>query len=740
MGMTKILRSMVAALLMTQLALPYGLAAQSAQMTQQPANASLSGMSDGMTQQQAPPPSTRPSLPAMAPDTSGNSSTQSLDLRKATALMSDDQVILHLLNRFAYGPRPGDVEKVRKMGVTAWLKQQLQPETIDDSALESRLDAFPAMRLPLDALVVDYPNNAVVRREMNGRGFDTPGGMAERAIYANQEQKYRDKLSAKNDGGTAAKQSAPASPAMTANSGPAMNTPAMTTPNSVAPAMTAPQPAASPKKDFRIDTLLAGTPEDRFKFLCSLSGDDSRDLRSQLTIAQREHMLDGFTPQQREQVAALMIPPRQLVVSEVEQTKLLRDIYSERQLNEVMTDFWLNHFNVYMAKSEESPYYIADYERNVVRPRALGFFESLLVATAESPAMLNYLDNEESVGPTSIAAQRAIDRDNKKAAGLNENYAREVMELHTVGVNGGYTQADVTELAKVFTGWTIENQNTSRVRAVFDDIKHEAGAKVVMDMKIKDNGEKEGIQVLHMLATDPHTAHFVCQKLAVRFVSDDPSPALVDRMAATFLKSNGNIRSVLATMATSREFWSSANYHSKVKTPQDYIVSAVRASGADVQSAGALITALTQLGMPLYGHQTPDGYNMKAEAWNSTSALVARLNFAFALASNRIVGVTTDWDPVIGPGASAMTPVQKENALEADLLHLPLADRTRQTILKNISSNSQQDQAALRQLVTRYQPRDPLIFAALGNAPPPPDPQAALAAGFLIGSPDFQRR
>ncbi len=223
-------------------------------------------------------------------------------------------------------------------------------------------------------------------------------------------------------------------------------------------------------------------------------------------------------------------------------------------------------------------------------------------------------------------------------------------------------------------------------------------------------------------------------------MSDDPSPVLVDRMAATFLKSKGNIRSVLATMVTSHEFWAGANYHSKVKTPQDYVVSALRASGADVQSAGALITALKQLGMQPYDHQTPDGYNMKAEAWNSTSALVGRLNFAFALASNRIVGVTTDWDALIGPNASTMTPAQKESALEADLLHLPLADSTRQTILKNISGNSQQDQASLRQLVTRYQPRDPLIFAALGNTPAPLDPQAALAAGFLIGSPDFQRR
>lgn len=697
----KMIRAATAGALMAQLACP-GLFAQQARQRNAPA------MNDGMSQQQDQS-SNRPSLPSADVAPSGKPSTPTIDLRKATGLMSDDQVILHLLNRFAYGPRPGDVERVKQMGVSAWLKQQLQPKTIDDSALDRRLDAYPAMKLSLDDLVVRYPNEAVIRKNLNGRETGVPGDAGERAIYADMEAKYREKVNGKKNG----------------DAGDAMNA----------------NPPAPPR-NFDIAGLLADTAPNRFKFLLGLSTDDSRDLRGELTNPQREHLMDGFTPEQREQVAALIINPRQVVVSEIEQTKLLRDIYSERQLNEVMTDFWLNHFNVYMAKSQESPYYIADYEKNVVRPRALGYFEDLLVATAASPAMLNYLDNEESIGPhsDSVLFNPRGGFGPKKAAGLNENYAREVMELHTVGVTGGYSQQDVTELAKVFTGWTIENQNSHTVRAVFDEKKHENGTKIVMNIKVKSDGEKEGLQMLHVLATNPHTAHFVCQKLAVRFVSDAPPPALVDRMATAFLKSKGNIEAVLSAMVTSREFWTNANYHSKVKTPQDYVVSALRASGADVQSAGALITALTQLGMPLYGHQTPDGYNMKAEAWNSTSALVARLNFAFALAANRIAGVSTDWDAVLGTDAATMTPVQKESALETDLLHMPLADRTRQTILKNISGNSQQDQASLRQLVTRYQPRDPLAFALANNAPNPLDPQAALAAGFLIGSPDFQRR
>ena len=710
MSLIRTVRVITAGLLMMLIGSPAGVIAQQTD----------SATTMGGTAMPAPG---HPSLPSAGSATTGQPPAPSVNLKNATGPMSNDQVILHLLNRFAYGPRPGDVERVRKMGVSAWLKQQLQPETIDDSALDRRLDAYPAMKLSLDDLVVRYPNLAVVRKDMNGRDVGAPTSPAERAIYAGLETKYREKVAGKQDAAATA----------------SATSPAMAAPNAMAPDAITAKPV--PERNFDLDAILADTSQNRFKFLYGLSEDDSKQLRTQLTMDQRQRLMEGFTPEQKEQVAALIINPRQVVVTEIEQTKLLRDIYSERQLNEVMTDFWLNHFNVYMAKSQEAPYYIADYEKNVVRPRALGYFEDLLVATAASPAMLNYLDNEESIGPHSVTAENGGGGfgKNKNAQGLNEHYAREVMELHTVGV-GNYTQQDVTQLAQVFTGWTIENQNSHSVRAVFDENKHEAGAKIVMNINVKNNGEKEGLQMLHALATNPHTAHFICQKLAVRFVSDNPSAALVDRMAAAFLKSKGNIRSVLAAMVTSPEFWTSANYHSKVKTPQDYVVSALRASGADVQSAGALITALTQLGMPLYGHQTPDGYNMKAEAWDSTAALIARLNFAFALASNRIIGVTTDWDAVLGPNALSLTPAQKESALETDLLHMPVADHTRQPILKTISGNPQKDQATLRQLITRYQPRDPLAFALAGTAPAPLDPQAALAAGFLIGSPEFQRR
>jgi len=692
----------MAGTLALQLACPLALTAQQSMPAdpnmQNPASQDMGG---GMSPAGAPPangqndmplPSIRMEPPVQPP-------SPEVDLSKTKALMNDDQVILHLLNRMAYGPRPGDVARVQKMGIAVWLRQQLQPETIDDSALEQRLSAYPAMQMNLAELMKHYPNEQIIRQAINGKA-GAPGGPGEHAIYNDQMERYRLKKDVKGGKDTG---------------------------------------DSSKERSFDTDAMLADTPKNRFNFLCSLTIPQFRNLRDNLTQEQKDQLYNGFTPQQREAVAAFN-NPRGVVTTEIVQTKLLRDIYSERQLQEVMTDFWLNHFNVYMAKSQEAPYYIADYEKNVIRPRALGYFESLLVATAESPAMLNYLDNAESIGPHSVAAENSGRYQKKNAAGLNENYAREVMELHTVGVNGGYSQADVTSLAKVFTGWTIDGNNEKGAHAVFDVDKHEGGTKYVMDIKVKSNGEQEGMQMLHALATNPHTAHFVCQKLAVRFVSDDPPPALVDRMAATFLKTNGNIRAVLASMMESADFWRAMNYHAKVKTPQDYIVSALRASGADVQGAGALDAALTQLGQPLFGHQTPDGYNMKAEAWNSTAALIARLNFAFALASNRINGVHTNWDAMLGPDAATMSPAQKESILETDLLHLPVAVRTRQTILKAISGDDQKDRATLQQLVTKYQQKDQLTIAGANINSAPLDPQAALAAGFLIGSPEFQRR
>ncbi len=622
--------------------------------------------------------------------------------------LTPDEKILQVLNRFTYGLRAGDLERVRAMGLNAWFTQQMNPSKIDDSALEARLANYPAMQLSLRQLMEDYPSNNMIRAIVNGRGFGIPGGEAERAIYDDQVFREKNKKNGNNSDELDA-DTPPPSPQETAD-------------------------------------LLALSPDKRFSALCHMKLPQLRQLRRALAGDERERLTEGFTPRQLEQLAAFT-GPEGVVAAEEVQSKLLRDIYTERQLNEVMVDFWLNHFNVYMKKSQQAPYYIASYEREAIRAHALGHFEDLLVATAASPAMINYLDNGTSVGPRSLFAnrlQRGFSQP-KRPSGLNENYARELMELHTVGVNGGYTQQDVTEVAEVFTGWTVSpnRPGAEPVQAEFDMNKHEPGPKFVMGVLIKDNGEREGLQVLHLLATSPKTAQFISTKLAVRFVSDDPPQAMVDRMAKTFLSTRGDIRQVLATMINSPEFFSPANYRAKIKTPQDFVVSAVRASGAEVTSPGALVNVIADLGMPIYGMQTPNGYSMKAAPWNNTSSLIERMNFALALSSNRVAGVTTDWPMVLGEHQATLTPAEKEDLLEHKLLQLSVSDKTRQTILSQISTDASQQVASLRQVAVKDRRRDPLALP--GRLQPNPsligiDSEAALAAGLLFGSPEFQRR
>jgi uncharacterized protein (DUF1800 family) len=622
--------------------------------------------------------------------------------------LTPDEKILQVLNRFTYGPRPGDLERVRTIGLNAWFSQQINPSKIDDSALEVRLASYPAMQLSLQQLMENYPSNNMIRATVNGRGFGIPSGEGEKAIYADQIFREKNKKNGNNPD-----------------------------------ALDADTPPPSPQE---IADLLALPPDKRFSALCHMKLPQLRQLRQTLVGDQRERLTEGFTPQQLEQLAAFN-GPEGVVAAEDVQTKLLRDIYTERQLNEVMVDFWLNHFNVYMRKSQQAPYYIAAYEREAIRSHALGHFEDLLVATAASPAMLNYLDNSSSVGPRSLFANR-IQRgfgQPRRPSGLNENYARELMELHTVGVNGGYTQQDVTEVAKVFTGWTVSPKRPGgeSIQAEFDMNKHEPGPKLVMGILIKENGEREGLQVLHLLATSPKTAQFISTKLAVRFVSDDPPQPMIDRMAKTFLSTRGDIRQVLATMINSPEFFFRATYRAKVKTPQDFVVSAVRASGAEVTSPGALVNVIADLGMPIYGMQTPNGYSMKADPWNNTSSLIERMNFALALSSNRVAGVTTDWPTVLGDQQASLTPEQKEAMLEHKLLQLSVSDKTRQTILDQISTDASQQVASLRQVAVKDRRRDPLALP--GRLQPNPgligiDSESALAAGLLFGSPEFQRR
>ena len=629
--------------------------------------------------------------------------------------LKGDEKLLHVLDRFTYGSRPGDLEKLRVMGLQTWFEQQLEPQRIDDSGLEKRLAAYPAMQLPLKKLMELYPNQEAVRKVVNGVS-NRPQGEAEKAIYNASIARYKAKLANKKELADDSRR------------------------DDSADVTSLPQDA---------QTLIALPPDKRFSALCKFTPQQVKTLRRSAKPEERLALIEGLNPQQLEAIAAVETP-QGVVEAEAIQTKLLRDIYTERQLNEVMVDFWLNHFNVYMHKSQDAPSYVAAYDRDSIRPYALGRFENLLVASATSPAMLNYLDNSSSVGPHSQFAMRpnrTFASQAKKQVGVNENYARELMELHTLGVNGGYTQSDVTEVAKVFTGWTVGSPERGGVpaQAQFDAAKHEPGTKTVLGMVIKENGEREGLQVLHILATSPQTARLISTELAIRFVSDDPLRSVVDRMTHTFLATHGDIRMVLLTMVNSPEFFSHSTYRAKVKTPQDFVISAVRASGADVQSAGALASVISELGMPVYGMQSPNGYSMRADPWNNTASLIARLNFALALSTNRVVGVKTDWTAFLAdtPGTAPLDPTAKELSLEWRLLHIAISERTRETIRVQISADPAEQEATLKQVAVKDRKRDPLMTMAIQDAVARgklADPQAALAAGLLFGSPEFQRR
>jgi uncharacterized protein (DUF1800 family) len=345
----------------------------------------------------------------------------------------------------------------------------------------------------------------------------------------------------------------------------------------------------------------------------------------------------------------------QNITQELMQAKMLRAAMSERQLEEVLVDFWFNHFNVFIGKGQVRQY-LTDYEQNVIRPHVFGSFRDLLGATAHSPAMLFYLDNFQSASPNApVMVNPEMERRlndprlrpeqrrqimerlqsrlpaQRPQRGLNENYARELMELHTLGVDGGYTQKDVIEVARAFTGWTIDAPRMGGA-FVFRPQTHDANEKVILGAGFaKGGGQEEGERVLDMLAKHPNTARHISFKLAQRFVADEPPKALVDRAAKKFLDTKGDLREVTRLIITSPEFFAAEAYRAKVKTPLEFVVSAVRASGATVVSAAPLVNAMRELGMPLYGCQPPTGYSMTADAWVNTGALLNRMNFAVQL-------------------------------------------------------------------------------------------------------------
>jgi uncharacterized protein (DUF1800 family) len=524
--------------------------------------------------------------------------------------------ISQALNRLTFGPRPGDVAAVRTMGLKKWIELQLHPQQIPENpALEEKLKFLDSLNMSSDQLVRNYPAPQIVRQMVAGQvpfPSDPERQAMIRKLVAKAERKQGD--ASEPAAKTAVPQRLPLAQILTPD---------------------------------QLRTLRQGTPVERVAFFESLPRETQDEAIAAMAPQMRQSMFPFASPDLRRRIE-LTNGPAQVVARDLSEAKVLRAVYSNRQLNEVLADFWYNHFNVYLEKGADR-YLVTEYERDAIRPHVLGKFRDLLEATAKSPAMLFYLDNWQSVGPD---APRPRNPANTKRArrGLNENYGRELLELHTLGVDGGYTQKDVTEVARCFTGWTI-NQPQRGGKFVFNPRLHDNGAKVVLGVTIPaGGGESDGEKVLDIVAHHPATARFISRKLAQRFVADDPPVPLVDRMAETFVKSDGDIREVLRTMLASREFWSEGAYRSKMKSPLEMVGSAVRAVNGDVDFAFPLVNQVAQLGEPLYRKQEPTGYSNSSEEWANTAGLLARMNFALQLADNKVPGVKVDSADATKPG------------------------------------------------------------------------------------------
>ncbi|MGB9253424.1 MAG: DUF1800 domain-containing protein [Candidatus Korobacteraceae bacterium] len=473
--------------------------------------------------------------------------------------------------------------------------------------------------------------------------------------------------------------------------------------------------------------------------------------------------------------------------------KLLRAVYSDRQLEEVLTDFWFNHFNIFIGKGADH-YLVTSYERDVIRPHVLGKFKDLLIATAQSPAMLFYLDNWQSEGPDSDAAlgkpanpgpraymqRRGIypppartqqpnpqaNQQQKRRSGLNENYARELMELHTLGVNGGYTQHDVTEVARVFTGWTLDQPGQGG-GFIYRPPLHEPGDKIVLGHHIKDAGESEGLEVLNLLASQPATARFVSTELAQRFVSDNPPPTLIDAMSKSYLRSDGDIRQVLETMFHSREFWAPEAYRARVKTPFEFVVSSLRATQAEVTDPQPLLATLNKMGEQLYGCQPPTGYSTKSDVWVNSAALLDRMNFGLTLTTNKLPGTTFDLAQLMAYGTSGSSSPQNNGVASTATAAMaparPQADSAPASDNMLNAASTAPPAAATNETIDPYQVQLTLEQTLLAgdvskqthdtiqerivspenvaeNQNPNRPPNVNVIAGLLLGSPEFQRK
>jgi uncharacterized protein (DUF1800 family) len=513
-----------------------------------------------------------------------------------------DQQIIQALNRLTFGAKPGDILKVRAIGLDKWIDQQLQPEKINDDAMSAFVRNYSALDQNQNDLLKQYAEQQQQRREVKRERADTTQGMT-----ANETAQMRQ--------------------------------------------------------------------------------------------------------QQRQQGDS-----RRQVVTQLQSSRVARAVASERQLQEVMTDFWENHFNIYAAKGAPEPYYLVDFDQNVIRPRALGKFRDLLEAVAQSPAMLFYLDNARSMADSTrptLRAENEFPRDRpfgrvgrvglggingimragqqrqrqqqqqqqqRNRQGLNENYGRELLELHTLGVDGGYTQQDVINVARAFTGWTIKPPAQGG-GFIFRPQVHDAGEKLVLGHKLAaGRGMEDAEDVLDILAKSPATAHFISFKLARRFVSDSPSKALVDHAAQVYLATGGDIREVLRSIVTSPEFFSQQAFRSKVKAPFEVVVSAMRALNAAPDSTPRTAQVIAYLGEPIFGHQAPNGWPETGESWMNTGAILNRINFGMAAAAGRLPGADIRTLPALDTIGSAPRDKQVD-AVVATILNGMVSPDTRAVLL-----------------------------------------------------------
>ena len=636
-----------------------------------------------------------------------------------------------ILDRFTFGPRPGDVAAITKSGWEAWFDLQLQPESIPDTELEKRLTAYPSLTMPPSQVAMNFPDGGVIRQIAAGK-LPTPQDPMLAGAYEVMLERYKQKQ---------AKDAA--AQAQTA----ATQTQGAVTAQAQAASMQAPPPIdmdddqqSGPTAQMLAEQILGYSKNLRMQAIMRLPVEQRMILCRRVADPQRGMLMNDFNPRDRElfQMMGGGAAGIGVAQNELQQAKILRAILSERQLQEVMTDFWFNHFNVFLHKNPIETYYLADYERNVIREHALGKFGDLLLATAEHPAMLDYLDNRTSIGPDSLAANRQKANPKQADRGLNENYGREVMELHTVSVNGGYTQADVTNLAKIMTGWTIDHPELGGP-FVFDPRRHEPGTKKWFGQTVKEDGFNEGVQALRWLAAQPQTAHFISYKLAQRFVADDPPPALVDRMAQTYLSTDGDITQVLRSMVNSREFWSRANYRTKMKTPLEFVASAFRATDTNPTNPGALTSTLARMGEPLYQMQPPTGYPVTADHWMNSAALVDRLNFSMDLATSKLGGIKFDAPHLLAAG------LLSRPAAPADSLHRrPVAEPVMLEQKSGYPGGQQEALELMEQLLiagdvsakTNSVIDNQLAQAGQQDAGQVLDTMTAL----ILGSPEFQMR